>query len=86
MLIYTFTYPTDEFEHIPGCCDLKSPYVKVNIISLWLKSSIVFIFHKEKTFITNDCCQTNVQCKTLNPLKQGNHKNKYLMVDLPCDH
>ena len=44
------------------------------------------MFHEEKTFITNDCCPTNIQCKTLNTLKQGNHKNKYLMVDFPLDH
>ena len=55
--IHTFTYPSDEFEHIPICSDLKSPYSKVNVISLWLKCSIVLIFHGEKTVInTNDCC------------------------------
>ena len=46
-----FTYPSDEIEHIPGCSDLMSPYVKVNIISMWLKCSIVLIVLKEITLL-----------------------------------
>ena len=77
MLIYTFTYPTDKFEHIPGCCcDLKSPNVKVNIISLRLKSSfcIFLMFHKEKNRLSHTIAvQLMYSLKLLNPLKQGNH-------------
>ena len=45
--LYMFTYPSDEIEHIPGCSGLMSLYVKVNIISMWLKCSIVLIVLKE---------------------------------------